>query len=235
MRPPKPIPCNRAGTARAFGSRGTRSAIANRTTAGILAGPRPLENTQYGGPRSRGHPGVCVGPLAPLLESFPTLECATGTVGAWGIGKGQRDMIELPAAFSTSRSNMNGRHGCSQGCIMFRMNDRSRRSHKCLRRVDANAPIQVLSSRLDGCPSGGGHAYWMFRRILPLVSVLGVGGTNLPHHGGRSADPAWLYSWARPRTVMVSGPGETPYRRGVESLPPAASVPGTSLGYSNSC
>ncbi len=25
-----------------------------------------------------------------------------------------------------------------------------------------------------------------------------------PHHGGKTANPSWLYSWARPRTVMVS-------------------------------
>ena len=34
-----------------------------------------------------------------------------------------------------------------------------------------------------------------------------------PHHGGKSANPAWLYSWARPRTVVVSqrppAPGTT--------------------------
>ncbi len=25
-----------------------------------------------------------------------------------------------------------------------------------------------------------------------------------PHHGGKSANPSWLYSWARPRGVIVS-------------------------------
>ena len=34
-----------------------------------------------------------------------------------------------------------------------------------------------------------------------------------PHHGGKSANPSWLYSWARPRTVVVSqrptAPGTT--------------------------
>jgi competence protein ComEC len=25
-----------------------------------------------------------------------------------------------------------------------------------------------------------------------------------PHHGGKTANPSWLYSWARPRTVIVS-------------------------------
>ena len=25
-----------------------------------------------------------------------------------------------------------------------------------------------------------------------------------PHHGGKSANPSWLYSWARPRAVVVS-------------------------------
>ncbi len=35
----------------------------------------------------------------------------------------------------------------------------------------------------------------------------------VPHHGGKSANPSWLYSWARPRTVVVSqrppAPGTT--------------------------
>ncbi len=26
----------------------------------------------------------------------------------------------------------------------------------------------------------------------------------LPHHGGKTANPSWLYSWARPQTVVVS-------------------------------
>ncbi len=34
-----------------------------------------------------------------------------------------------------------------------------------------------------------------------------------PHHGGKSANPSWLYSWARPRAVVVSqrppAPGTT--------------------------
>jgi hypothetical protein len=38
----------------------------------------------------------------------------------------------------------------------------------------------------------------------PLAAAGWVGGTNLPHHGGRSANPSWLYSWARPKTVVVS-------------------------------
>ena len=43
-----------------------------------------------------------------------------------------------------------------------------------------------------------------------------------PHHGGKSANPSWLYSWARPRAVVVSQrPSEsgttdalTPLKRG---------------------
>ena len=42
--------------------------------------------------------------------------------------------------------------------------------------------------------------------ILLLAIVSGVGGTNLPHYGGKTANPPWLYSWARPLTVMVSQP-----------------------------
>ncbi len=30
------------------------------------------------------------------------------------------------------------------------------------------------------------------------------------HHGGKSANPPWLYSWALPRTVMVSQRMPTP-------------------------
>jgi competence protein ComEC len=34
-----------------------------------------------------------------------------------------------------------------------------------------------------------------------------------PHHGGKTANPSWLYSWARPRAVIVSqrtpSPGTT--------------------------
>jgi competence protein ComEC len=45
-------------------------------------------------------------------------------------------------------------------------------------------------------------------RYLSLISLLGavswVGGTNLPHHDGKSANPLLLYNWARPRTVVVS-------------------------------
>jgi hypothetical protein len=40
--------------------------------------------------------------------------------------------------------------------------------------------------------------------ILLLAVVQGVGGTNLPHHGGRSGNPDWLYDWAQPRQVIVS-------------------------------
>ena len=44
-------------------------------------------------------------------------------------------------------------------------------------------------------------------RCLWLIWILAadgwVGGTNLPHHGGKSANTSMLYNWARPRIVMV--------------------------------
>ncbi len=54
-------------------------------------------------------------------------------------------------------------------------------------------------------------------RALLLILLLGVAATVgalcAPHHGGKSANPSWLYSWARPRTVVVSqrppAPGTT--------------------------
>jgi hypothetical protein len=46
------------------------------------------------------------------------------------------------------------------------------------------------------------------RRCLGPISLLAaagwVGGTKLPHHGGRSANPSWLYDWARPLAVVDS-------------------------------
>src|SRR5271157_2378419 len=39
--------------------------------------------------------------------------------------------------------------------------------------------------------------------ILLLVAVGAPDAPGAPHHGGKSANPSWLYSWARPRTVMV--------------------------------
>ena len=40
--------------------------------------------------------------------------------------------------------------------------------------------------------------------ILLLVVTGTVGAADLLRHGGRSANPSWLYSWARPRSVVVS-------------------------------
>ena len=49
--------------------------------------------------------------------------------------------------------------------------------------------------------------------ILLLVAVGAPDALGAPHHGGKSANPSWLYSWARPRTVVVSqrppAPGTT--------------------------
>jgi len=49
--------------------------------------------------------------------------------------------------------------------------------------------------------------------ILLLLIAAAVGAPGTPHHGGKSANPSWLYSWARPRTVVVSqrppAPGTT--------------------------
>src|SRR5271165_4077092 len=46
---------------------------------------------------------------------------------------------------------------------------------------------------------------------MPVVRLLlvAVGAPDAPcasHHGGNSANPSWLYSWARPRAVVVSRP-----------------------------
>src|SRR5271166_6800280 len=49
--------------------------------------------------------------------------------------------------------------------------------------------------------------------ILLLVVTGTVGAADLLRQGGRSANPSWLYSWARPRSVVVSqrppAPGTT--------------------------
>ena len=46
------------------------------------------------------------------------------------------------------------------------------------------------------------------RRALLFILLLGVAATVgalcAPHHGGKSANPSWLYSWARPWAVVVS-------------------------------
>ena len=46
-----------------------------------------------------------------------------------------------------------------------------------------------------------------------ILLLAGIGAVGAPHHGGKSANPSWLYSWARPRTVVVSqrppAPGTT--------------------------
>ena len=41
-----------------------------------------------------------------------------------------------------------------------------------------------------------------------------------PHHGGRTSNPAWLYDWARPRTVIASQKPPTPGSR--DALEPLA-------------
>ena len=41
--------------------------------------------------------------------------------------------------------------------------------------------------------------------IILLRAVVGApDALCAPHHGGKSANPPWLYSWARPRAVVVS-------------------------------
>src|SRR5271166_2004717 len=53
-----------------------------------------------------------------------------------------------------------------------------------------------------------GRQAFLFRWPLEIVC-----DRCAPHHGGKSANPSWLYSWARPRTVVVSqrppAPGTT--------------------------
>ncbi len=49
----------------------------------------------------------------------------------------------------------------------------------------------------------------------PLLIMLlgGIGAVGAPHHGGKTANTAMLYTWARPRAVIVSqrmpAPGTT--------------------------
>src|SRR5271165_5974074 len=37
-----------------------------------------------------------------------------------------------------------------------------------------------------------------------ILLLAGIGAVGAPHHGGKSANPSWLYAWARPRAVIVS-------------------------------
>src|SRR5271165_7177487 len=58
------------------------------------------------------------------------------------------------------------------------------------------------------------------RRVLLFIWPLStVGALCAPHHGGKSANPSWLYSWARPRTVVVSqGPPDPGTSNGIAPL-----------------
>src|SRR5271157_175373 len=73
--------------------------------------------------------------------------------------------------------------------------------------------------------------------ILLLVIAATVGAPGAPHHGGKSANPSWLYSWARPRAGIVSqrppaqskGTGIISPGQGVKSTPvplSASVIPG---------
>jgi|SRR5271157_728048 len=42
------------------------------------------------------------------------------------------------------------------------------------------------------------------RALLFIWPLSTVGALCAPHHGGKTANTAMLYAWARPRTVMVS-------------------------------
>ena len=56
--------------------------------------------------------------------------------------------------------------------------------------------------------------------ILLLLAESGVGGSNLPHLGGETANTSILYDWAKPSTIMVSqrmpAPGTTDARTCLE-------------------
>jgi competence protein ComEC len=60
--------------------------------------------------------------------------------------------------------------------------------------LEAEGHHVVLTGDLEG---PGLDAF--SRRPLPPVDVL-----LAPHHGGRTANPTWLYEWAEPRLVVVS-------------------------------
>ena len=73
--------------------------------------------------------------------------------------------------------------------------------------------INVVRFSVRQVPSEDDQMQRALRFILLLLIAAAVGAADLPHHGGKSANPSWLYSWARPRTVVVSqrppAPGTT--------------------------
>ncbi len=46
------------------------------------------------------------------------------------------------------------------------------------------------------------HRSLLFILLLVIAAIVGAPGA--PRHGGKSANPFWLYSWARPKAVIVS-------------------------------
>ncbi len=60
--------------------------------------------------------------------------------------------------------------------------------------LEANGHHALLTGDLEG----QGLTALIARRTEPLAMILA------PHHGGRSANPGWLYAWARPDRVVAS-------------------------------
>ena len=68
-----------------------------------------------------------------------------------------------------------------------------------------NARSLVLDIRSGDAPLLTGNlmnsVWW---RLVAQTQPEPIDLMLAPHHGGKSANPSWLYSWARPRAVVVS-------------------------------
>jgi hypothetical protein len=64
----------------------------------------------------------------------------------------------------------------------------------------------VADSRSDRRAHGEHHgrSCTMPLTILLLAAVGAPDAPGAPHNGGKSANASWLYSWARPKAVIVS-------------------------------
>ena len=73
------------------------------------------------------------------------------------------------------------------------------------------APERSAPADLKKVANGFDPSIW--RAILFRWPLATVGASDQLHHGGKTANPSWLYSWAWPRAVVVSqrppAPGTT--------------------------
>ena len=77
------------------------------------------------------------------------------------------------------------------------MSDESEQRGRCR----LTLTIKVVHSSVRPIVSEDGQMPRVFLFRWPLSIV---GGLCAPHHGGKSANPSWLYSWAKPLAVVVS-------------------------------